>query len=93
MNKHCGAVLGILIVFAWSGLAAGKEMRTCALLTSSEIVAAVGGTGESQESNIVILEGPPKGETMGGCMWTADNQGMVSISLIRAPQARYAKRG
>ena len=41
MNKHCGAVLGILIVFAWSGLAAGKEMHTCALLTSSEVVAAV----------------------------------------------------
>ena len=93
MKKHCGAALGILIVFAWSGLAAGKEMHTCALLTSSEVVAAVGGTGQSQESNIVIPEGPSKGETLGGCMWAADNQGMVSISMIRAPQGAQREAG
>jgi hypothetical protein len=93
MKKHCGAALGILIVFAWSGLAAGKEMHTCALLTSSDVVAAVGGTGQSQESNIVIPEGPSKGETMGGCMWAADNQGMVSISMIRAPQGALREAG
>ena len=93
MKKHCGAALGILIVFAWSGLAAGEEMHTCALLTSSEVVAAVGGTGQSQESNIVIPEGPSKGETLGGCMWAADNQGMVSISMIRAPQGAQREAG
>lgn len=93
MKKHCGAALGLLIVFAWSGLAAGEEMHTCALLTSSEVVAAVGGTGQSQESNIVIPEGPSKGETLGGCMWAADNQGMVSISMIRAPQGALREAG
>ena len=93
MKKHCGAALGILIVFAWSGLAAGEEMHTCALLTSGEVVAAVGGTGQSQESNIVIPEGPSKGETLGGCMWAADNQGMVSISMIRAPQGAMREAG
>jgi hypothetical protein len=93
MKKHGGAVLGILIVFAWSGLAAGEEMHTCALLTSSEVVAVVGGTGQSQESNIVIPEGPSKGETLGGCMWAADNQGMVSISMIRAPQGAQREAG
>ena len=38
MKKQFGAALGILIVFAWSGLAGGKEMHTCALLTSDEVV-------------------------------------------------------
>jgi hypothetical protein len=93
MKKQYGAALGILIVFAWSGIAGGKEMHTCALLTSGEVVAAVGGTGQSQESNIVIPEGPSKGETLGGCMWAADNQGMVSISMIRAPQGALREAG
>ena len=93
MKKQFGAGLGILIVFAWSSLAEGKEMHTCALLTSGEVVAAVGGTGQSQESNIVIPEGPSKGETLGGCMWAADNQGMVSISMIRAPQGALREAG
>ena len=93
MKKQFGAALGILIVFAWSGLARGTEMHTCALLTSGEVVAAVGGTGQSQESNIVIPEGPSKGETLGGCMWAADNQGMVSISMIRAPQGAMREAG
>jgi len=93
MKKQFGAALGILIVFAWSSLAEGKEMHTCALLTSGEVVAAVGGTGQSQESNIVIPEGPSKGETLGGCMWAADNQGMVSISMIRAPQGAQREAG
>ena len=93
MKKQFGAGLGILIVFAWSSLAEGKEMHTCALLTSGEVVAAVGGTGQSQESNIVIPEGPSKGETLGGCMWAAYNQGMVSISMIRAPQGAQREAG
>ena len=93
MKKQFGAALGILIVFAWNSLAEGKEMHTCALLTSGEVVAAVGGTGQSQESNIVIPEGPSKGETLGGCMWAADNQGMVSISMIRALQGAQREAG
>ncbi len=93
MKKQFGAALGILIVFAWSGLAGGKEMHTCALLSSGEVVAAVGGTGQSQESNIIIPEGPSKGETLGGCMWAADDQGMVSISMIRAPQGAMREAG
>ena len=46
MKKQCGAALGILIVFAWSGLARGTEMHTCALLTSGEVVAAAGEVGD-----------------------------------------------
>jgi hypothetical protein len=93
MKKQFGAALGILIVFAWSGLAGGEEMHTCALLTSGEVIAAVGGTGQSQESNIVIPEGPSKGETLSGCMWAADNQSMVSISMIRALQGAMREAG
>jgi len=93
MKKQFGVALGILIVSTWSGLAGGEEMHTCALLTSGEVVAAVGGTGQSQETNTVLPEGPSKGETLSGCMWTADNQGMVSISMIRAPQGALREAG
>ena len=93
MKQLCGAAVGILIVFAWGGLAAGEQMHACALLTSSEIVVAVGGTGKSQESDMVIPGGPSKGETMGGCMWAADNQGMVSISMVRVPQGALREAG
>ncbi len=93
MKQLFGAVFGILIVFAWSGLAAGKQMHACALLTSSEVVAAVGGMGHSLESDIHLSEGPSKGETLGECMWAADNQGMVSLSIMRTPHGALRDAG
>ena len=41
----------------------------------------------------MLSSGPAKGETMGGCMWTADNQGMVTISTIRAAQGAQREAG
>ncbi len=94
MQKQLGAVLGILIAFAWSDLAAQKKMHACSLLTSSEVSDAVGGkVGQSQESDMVIPEGPSKGETMGGCMWAVGDQGMVSVSVIRAPKGAQREAG
>jgi hypothetical protein len=73
---------------------AGKNMHACSLLTSAEIAAAVGGTvGEPHENDIVISEGPSKGETMGMCAWAAGSQGSVSVAVIRAPQGRTARSG
>jgi len=87
MQRQIGAVLGILIAFAWSDVAAQKKMHACSLLTSNEVSDAVGEkAGRSQESDVVITEGPSKGETMGGCMWAVGDQGMVSVSVVRAPK-------
>ena len=41
----------------------------------------------------MLASGPAKGETMGGCMWTADDQGMVTISTIRAAQGAPREAG
>jgi hypothetical protein len=88
---------GVLIiatsVAASAAQTAEKKMHACALLTSSEVVAAVGGTGKFQETDMVIPAGPSKGETMGGCMWAADNEGMVSVSMIRAAQGAQREAG
>ena len=68
MEKCCGVVIGILLVGTWSGFAAEPPMPACSLLTAAEISDAVGmPAGPSQESDIVIPEGPSKGETMS--MW------------------------
>lgn len=87
-------VLIIASVVAAAAQTAEKKMHACALLTSGDVGAAVGGTpGKSQESDIVIPAGPSKGETMGTCMWAAGNQGMVTVSIIRAPQGAQREAG
>jgi hypothetical protein len=87
---------GILIIAGFAAAAAQtatKNAHTCTLLTSAEVVAAVGGSGQAQETSTVLKSGPAKGETMGGCMWAADNQGMVNISTIRAAQGAQREAG
>jgi hypothetical protein len=58
---------------------AQKPMQACALLTSSEVAAASGGTATPHESNL--------GGTGDGCMWGgAGNQNMISVSIAPSPQ-------
>ena len=86
--------VGVLILAGGAASAAqtaDKKQPACALLTTSEVVTAVGGTGRSQETDTVIPSGPSKGETMHGCMWSADNQGMVTIPCFARFKARSAK--
>jgi hypothetical protein len=85
MRKQLGAVLVMLIASTWSGLVAESKTDACSLLTNGEISDAVGEkVAGSQRADMVIAEGPSKGETMGGCMWHVGDQGMVSVNLIRA---------
>jgi hypothetical protein len=97
MKKHFSMVcLLMLLLFASSGLPAEKKMHACSLLTSDEIGSAVGGgqVGQSQESDIVIPEGPSKGKTMGVCMWPIHNrEGMVSVNIIPMPQGAQRAEG
>jgi len=94
MGKALGVALGLILAFASSATAADQKMHACSLLTAAEIGAAVGGkVGDSRESDIVIPEGPAKGETMGSCMWRVGDQGMVSVSVIRAAQGAQREAG
>jgi len=94
MTTRCGVAFGLLLVFAWSGLAAEPPMRACSLLTAAEIDEVVGTpAGQSQENDIAIPEGPAKGETMSMCRWPIGAQGMLSISVIRSPQGAQREAG
>ena len=74
-------------VTAGSGSADARPARACGLLTAAEIGAVVGGTvGAPQESNIVVPDGPSKGETMGMCSWPVGTQANVAVAVMRAPQ-------
>src|SRR5215831_15190662 len=87
MKKCYGVVIGILLVSTWNSFAAEQLLHACSLLTAAEISDAVGmAAGPSQERDMVIPEGPSKGETMRMCSWRMGEQGMVSISVLRVPQ-------
>ena len=82
--------------FVSSGLTAEQKMHACALLTSGEVGSAIGEgqVGQSQESDIVIPEGPSKGKTMGVCMWPIhDRQSMVSVNIIPVSQGAQRAEG
>ncbi len=94
MTTRCGVAFGLILVGVWSGLAAEKPIPACSLLTSAEIGAAIGApAGQSQENDMVVPEGPAKGETMSMCRWPVGEQGMVSISVIRSPQGVQREAG
>jgi len=94
MKIRCGAAISLLLVCAWSSFAAEKPMSACSLLTAADISNAVGTpAGSSQENDIVIPEGPSKGETMRMCQWRIGEQEIISISVIRAPQGAQHEAG
>jgi hypothetical protein len=77
-------IMLFIVVLIGSGVArsaaqtAGKPMNACALLTSSEIVAA-GGGATPVENDL--------GGTGVGCMWGgAGNHNMISVSIAPSPQ-------
>jgi hypothetical protein len=94
MKKCCGVVVGLFLVCAWSGFAAEKPMPACALLTAADVGNAVGTpAGPPHESDMVIPTGPSKGETMDTCTWRIDEQSMVVLNVVRAPQGAQREAG
>ncbi len=94
MQTRCGVAFVLILVFAWSGLAAEQPIRACTLLTATEIGETVGmPAGQAQENDLVVPEGPAKGETMSMCRWPIGEQDMVSLSLIRSPQGVQREAG
>jgi hypothetical protein len=90
MQPQLGAVLGMLIVLAWTDAAAQKESSACSLLTSADISAAVAGkVGEAHRTDMGVAPGAAS-KTMGNCMWKVGDQGMISVGVM--PAAKGAAR-
>src|ERR1051326_5358259 len=85
MQQFTALPVALFLAFTARPLAAQTGMHACNLLTPMEIAGAVGGTvGKSNESQMVVPSGPAKGQTTYACMWPAGDQGMVSVSVMRA---------
>jgi hypothetical protein len=85
MHSHLGPVLGLVGALAWSGLSA---QQACTLLTPADIETITGtkAKGGPHPTNMIIPEGPQKGQPLNGCMWGTDGNGMVNVSLMPMPQ-------
>lgn len=62
----------------------GRQLQACALLTTGD-VGAFGGTGQGEETEHVVPEGPGKGQKMHMCVWKSPAQGpqgFVSVATI-----------
>jgi len=91
MLKHLGVIIGVLAVAPLAANAAPgpgfPRVRACSLLTPSEISSAIGAQpGPSREDNVVIPDGPSKGESMATCMWPTGQMDMVTVSAVKALQ-------
>ena len=92
MHPHLGPVVGVLIALTWTDVAA--QQPACSLLTSGDIEAVTGSTArEPHKSDLVISEGPAKGQTLNGCMWATADQGMVAVSMMRALEGAAREAG
>jgi hypothetical protein len=92
MTTATGLAIGLLLagLLTSPGHVAAQTPRACGLLSAADVGAVVGGTVASpQESNLVVPEGPSKGETIGLCTWAAGTDTSVTVAVARAtPGAR-----
>jgi hypothetical protein len=95
--RHGVTMLGLVVLLGAGAHPAGgadSKMRACSLLTAAEIAATVGGTPEQpQESDLVVPDGPSKGDTMGMCSWRTGEQNTVSVAVIRAATGASRQAG
>jgi hypothetical protein len=95
--RHGVTGLGLVILLGAGTHPAGGadvKMSACSLLTAAEVTAAVGGTaGQPQESDLVVPDGPSKGDTMGMCTWPTGGQSTVSVAVIRAATGASREAG
>lgn len=92
MHSHLGLVVGLLVALTWADLSA--QQSACTLLTPGDIETITGAQPmEPHPTNMVIPEGPQKGETLNGCMWGTTGNGMVSVSMMPAPEGVLREAG
>jgi len=92
MHPHLGPVVGVLIALTWTEVAA--QQSACSLLTAGDIEAVTGAKArEHHKTDMVIPEGPAKGQTLNGCMWAVGDQGMVAVSMMPAPKGPAREAG
>ena len=87
-----GIVFAAVLSVAAS-LHAATKYKPCSLLTSAEVKAAAGAEVKgTQEGDVVIRDGPMKGETMTNCTWMIGNAPVI-LSLQRAPRTAQERTG
>jgi hypothetical protein len=85
-------LLSILAALGANSVPAQQPPDACSLLTATELGAAFGGTVTPHKSNLVIPDGPAKGQPLNACMWSVGEGGMFSVSVMRAPQDAAARQ-
>jgi hypothetical protein len=94
MKHHFAALIGAVILFPWHASAAPATTHACGLLTGAEIGSAVGTqAGPAQENNVVIPEGPSKGQTIAMCAWRLGPRDIVRVSVAPALQGASRAQG
>ena len=92
MHRHVAAVVGLLVALTWADLSA--QQSACTLLTPADIETITGAQPrEPHKTDIVIPEGPQKGQTVNGCMWGTAGNGMVSVSMMPMPEGVSREAG
>jgi len=74
-------------------VAAAQVPQACTLITTEELKAAFGGTGDAHKTELQIPSGPAKGQTMNGCMWSIGEQGMLTLSVMPAMKGAAREAG
>ncbi len=89
MRKTLLLALVLTLLLAWSTkmpAEAASKYKACSLLTAAELEAALGAkVSRTDEGDIVINEGPYKGETMSSCSWVIGSS-QASLNILRGPQ-------
>ena len=88
----CVVALVVCGAAAAAAQTGGRQLHACALLTPGD-VGAFGGTGQGQETQHVIPEGPGKGQKMQMCVWKSPSQGpQGSVSVAAIPGMKNVNR-
>jgi hypothetical protein len=92
MHRHVAPVVGLLVALAWADLSA--QQSACTLLTPADIETITGAQPrEPHKTDMVIPEGPQKGQTVNACMWGTAGNGMVSVSMMPMPDGVSREAG
>jgi hypothetical protein len=95
--RRSHVVVMLMTVLAAASLSpradAESKYKACSLLTAAELGTALNAhVVNSQDSDVIIPNGPYKGETMSGCNW-AVGSAYVTLNVIRGPRTPEERAG
>ncbi len=92
MHPYLGHAVGLLVALTWADLSA--QQSACTLYTPADIETITGAKAtEPHPTNMIIPEGPEKGQPVNGCMWGVAGNGMVAVSMMPAPKGVSREEG